>query len=401
MQRQFTRGSRVGISTVAVAVVVIVIIVIAAVAGYLVLSSPKSSTTTSTTTTTTSSTTSVIPTSTTSSSTTTTTQQSTSSSVKFGLAVATTIEYLPEYVALHGGFWTQQGVNVTLLPFQGGGPEIQGVASGEISLGETAYSGQIQALSKGVPIQAVAVALQPSDMVLIVANNSHYTDASQLKGATIGVTSAGSATDMMFHLLASHYNFTIGTDIHELAVGGLTAQLAALTTNKTQAFFWTYETGYQLQTLNDAKILLFMNTVIPNWEENIIFATSSLISSNPTLIHKVLQGISNAVAYMAANRTYAIQQAENYLSLNPQAANLTITETFSAGMFSTDGSFTSQALNGMSIVRSLMLQLNVSSSLVPVNQSYTTQFVPVPPQSVSPTLPATAGLFIAPNRDSK
>lgn len=394
MQRKdLARTSNRGISTVAVAIVVVIIIVIAAAAGYfLLISGPSSTTTSSTTTTTTSS----PPTSTT----TTTTSASSTTNVKFGLSVAVTIEYLPEYVAAHGGFWNQQGINVTLTPFQGDGAHMQAVSGGEVSIGEASFVGELNAISKGVPIQAVAMGLQQADMILIVSNTSHYTSASQLKGATIGVTSSGSATDMMFHLLAQHYNFTIGTDIHELAVGGLSAQLAALTTNKTQGFFWTYETGYQLQGLGDAKILLFMNTIIPNWAENTIYATNSLISSNPQLIQKVLQGIYNALAYMQANQTYAVQEAEQYMNLSPQAANQSIQEAFSIGQFSTDGVFTQAIIGGMNTARSLMLQLNISSSLVPVTQAFTTQFVPVTAQNVSPSMATASGLFVAPARDS-
>ncbi|MDG6907948.1 MAG: ABC transporter substrate-binding protein [Nitrososphaerota archaeon] len=391
---KLVRRSDVGISTIAIAVVVVIIIVIAAAAGFFLLTGTKTTTTTTT----------PVSTSSSSSTSTSTSQQTTSTgttSVKFGLSVAVTIEYLPEYIALHGGFWNQQGLNVSLVPFQGDGAQMQGVSAGEVSIGEASYVGELLAMSKGIPIQGVSMAMQKADMILIVANNSKYTSASQLKGATIGITTAGSATDMMFHLLAQHYNFTIGTDIHELALGGLTAQLAALTTNKTQGFFWTYETGYQLQTAGEARILLFMDTIIPNWAENMVYATNSLISSNPTLVHKVLQGLYNALSYMESNRTYATIEAENYLSLSPQAANLTINEALSSGQFSTDGMFSSQAISGMSTARSQMLALNISSSLIPVNQSFTTQFVPLTPQSVSPTpIAAISHLFLAPTEDS-
>ncbi|HZW56959.1 MAG TPA: ABC transporter substrate-binding protein [Nitrososphaerales archaeon] len=388
-------------------VVIVVIIVIAAIAGVILLSSTTTTTTPPTTSSYTSaSTTSSVPTtsssSSSSSSSATTSASSSLTPVTFGLSVAITIEYLPEYVAAHGGFWQQQGLNVNLQPFQGDGAHMQAVSSGQVQIGEASYVGELNAISKGVPIKAIAMGLQQADMVLIVSNTSKYTDPSQLKGATIGVTTAGSATDMMFHLLAAHYNFTIGTDIKELTAGGLTSQLAALTTNKTQGFFWTYETGYQLQTSGDARILLFMNTIIPNWAENTIYATNSLISQNPTLVKKVLQGVYNALAYMETNKTYAVQMAEQYMSLSPQAANKTMTEAFASGQFSTDGNFTSQIIGGMNLARTLMLNLNISSSLVPVNQSFTTQFVPITPQNVSPSPSAILPrLFVAATADSK
>ena len=74
------------------------------------------------------------------------------------------------------------------------------------------------------------------------------------------------------------------------------------------------------------------------------------------------------------------------MGLSNTAANQTVTEAFGSGQFSTDGAFTPTVVQGMNLVRSTMLQLNVSSSLPPVNQTYSTQFVPITPQTVSPTL---------------
>ena len=365
MKRKLNKSS-LSVSTVTTVIVIVAIVIVAGVGGYLLYSGStgtSSSTSSSTSTTTTS-----------------------TQSVTFGLSVAVTVEYLPEYVAAHGGFWNKLGLDVTLQPFQGDGAHMQAVSSGQVSIGEASYVGEINAQSNGVGITEVGMGLQQADMILIVSNTSHYTDASQLKGATIGVTSHGSATDMMFHLLAAHYNYTIGTDIKELALGGLTAQLAALTSNQTQGFFWTYEEGYQLESLGQAKILLFMSQIIPSWAENAIYATNSLISSNPTLVKNVLQGIYNAIAYLQSNKTYAIQETIAYLGLSSTAANQTVTEAFGSGQFSTDGAFTSAVIQGMNLVRSTMLQLNVSSSLPAVNTTYSNQFVPISPQAVSPVL---------------
>ncbi|MCL5068873.1 MAG: ABC transporter substrate-binding protein [Thaumarchaeota archaeon] len=318
-------------------------------------------------------------------------------SIQFGTSVAISEEFIPSYVALHGGFWKQQGLNVTIVPFQGDPAQMKAVTAGQIEFGSTGLEGGLIAATNGAPFKSIAVSLQQADMVLIVANNSKYTSASQLKGATIGVTSLGSLTDIMFHVLAKQYNFTIGTDLHESALGGFQAQLAALTTNHTQGFFWTYDEGYALQDKNAGKILLFMSSLLPSWITETLYASNNMITNHPDLVKKVVQGWFNAVAYMKSNRTYAIQMTEQYMSVSaPVAAQVVDRAFFSAGNFSSNGQFTTDAIQSINYVRNLMISLNITNNVMPVDQYYTTQFVPVAGQNIKPTNAAISNhLFVA------
>ncbi len=316
--------------------------------------------------------------------------------IEFGTSVAISEEFIPSYVALNGGFWKQLGINVTIVPFQGDPAQMKAVSAGQIQFGSTGLEGGLIAATNGAPFKAVAVTLQQADMVLIVANNSKYTSPSQLKGATIGVTSLGSLTDIMFHILAKQYNFTIGTDIHESALGGFQPQLAALSTNHTQGFFWTYDQGYALENNGGGKILIFMSSLLPSWITETLYASNSMITNNPDLVKKVIQGWFNAVAYLESNRTYADQMTSQYMNVPSSVAAQIVDQAFFApGAFSSDGQFTTGAVNATNYVRNLMLSLNITNNLLPVSQYYTTQFVPVTTQNVTPTnIAITNQLFI-------
>ncbi|HZW57965.1 MAG TPA: ABC transporter substrate-binding protein [Nitrososphaerales archaeon] len=377
-----------------IAIVVIVIIIVAAGAAYaLVFRGTNTSTQTSSSTNVQSSSSSFA---------TTISSSNSTQSVNFGIDVAQSEEFIPVYAAEHGGFWKQEGVNVNVVSFPGGAPHMQAVATGEVQMGSASPVGQLIATSHGTAMTAVAVNLPQADMTVIVQNSSKYTDPSQLKGATIGVTSLGSYTDLMAHVLANHYNFTLGTDIHEAALGGLQAQLAALTTSKTQAFIWTYDEAYVLQSKGDAKILFFMSSILPVWPAECYYATNSLISSNPTLVHKVLQGLTNAVAYMKSNKTYAIQVTTQYLGVSSTVAGQIVDKAFFGNSsFSSDGQFTPQIVDALNVLRTTMLNLNVSSNLIPISQYYTSQFVPLTAQSVSPQASIIGGLSIGASPESR
>ncbi|MDG6995578.1 MAG: ABC transporter substrate-binding protein [Nitrososphaerota archaeon] len=61
--------------------------------------------------------------------------------IQFGTSVAISEEFIPAYAALHGGFWKQQGLNVTIVPFQGDPAQMKAVAAGQIDFGSTGLEG--------------------------------------------------------------------------------------------------------------------------------------------------------------------------------------------------------------------------------------------------------------------
>ncbi|MDG7001146.1 MAG: ABC transporter substrate-binding protein [Nitrososphaerota archaeon] len=359
-----------------IAMVVVAIIAGGGVYGVMAsISSTVTSTLTSTVTSTSLSTSTPSPT-------TSTTSQVTTTKIVFGLSV-TSYEYLPEYAALAGGFWSRLGLDVTLQPFQGDGPQMQAAASGQINVGEASYGGELLAESHGIGIKVVSVAMPEPDMVVIVAKNSSYTNPNQLSGATVATTSSGSVTDIMFHIFAAHFNYTIGKNIYEITPG-YSGQLAALEAGKVQAIVDAYDTAYALEAAGAGRILYNMSAIVPQWLENAVYASNSLISSNPSAIQNLLQGMYNAEAYIRSNNTWGVQVAMQYLHLNSTVAQEDVSALLSPGILSSNGLFTTQVINGMSYERSQMLALNVSSTLIPANQSYVTQFVPITVQNQEP-----------------
>lgn len=382
------------ISTLLVAVVVIVIVVVAAVAGYFALanSSPTSLTTSSTSTTTSSAAQAR------QSSASSTTSSQSSTPVTFALSVGKTINELDFWTAANAGFWQQQGLQVTLQPFSGVPPEMQAAASGQVQIGFAPFSGVLQAESHGAKIKVVATESLQDDWVLIVSNKSTYTSFAQMKGATIGVNAIGAVTDIVLHVLAQHYNFTVGQDIKEAPIGGLQAELAALVTNQTQGFFWTVDQAELIQSSGNGRILLSMDSILPDFSVGTIFASDSMIANQPNLVTKIIQGEVNSMANLLANQSFAVQMAVNYLGLPTAVAQSVVNQTVNrSSYYLLNASVNPSVIRTMNLQRSLLVQLNISSSasLLQVNQTYTTQFVPMTPQNVSPSLSLLPASYLA------
>ncbi|MDG6995670.1 MAG: ABC transporter substrate-binding protein [Nitrososphaerota archaeon] len=318
-------------------------------------------------------------------------------SIEFGTSTSVSQEFIPAYVAQHGGFWKQQGLNVTVVPFTGDPAQMKAVASGQLQIGITGVEGGLIAATTGAKFETVAIGFPQADMSVVVLKNSTYTDPAQLRGATIAVNALGGLEDIMVHILASHYNMTLGKDIHEVAVGSVPAEIASLVSNKVQAIMIGYAQGYILEYKGAGRILTLMSSIVPsNWMTETLYASDALISNHPDLVKKVLQGWFNAVGYLKSNETYAVQMTSQYMNVPSSVAQKIVGQAFfGPGNFSSNGQFTSQAIAALNYVRTTMLGLNITSNIIPVSQYYTTQFVPVSQQNVAPYAVLTSNLDVA------
>lgn len=182
---------------------------------------------------------------------------------------------------------------------------MQAAASGQVQIGMAPSSSVLLAASHGAKIKIVAALGYQDDWDLIVSNKSSYTSFAQMKGATFGVNAIGAVTDIVLHVLAQRYNFTIGRDIYEAPIGGLQAELAALVTNKTQGFFWTADQAELIQYHGAGRILLDMSSILPYFDVGTIFASDSLIAQQPNVVTNIIQGEVNSQEYLKANQSFA------------------------------------------------------------------------------------------------
>ena len=105
-------------------------------------------------------------------------------------------------LATEAGIWKELGLEIESVQFGGEAPTIQSLASDSIDLGFGSGPGLAYPV-KGVPATAIlAVNGAPHNMVLSVRVDTTMKSLDDLKGKTIGVTSAGSLTDWLAHEIA-------------------------------------------------------------------------------------------------------------------------------------------------------------------------------------------------------
>jgi NitT/TauT family transport system substrate-binding protein len=102
--------------------------------------------------------------------------------------------HAPWYAAIAEGYFKEEGLDVSIIPSQGGAQVIQNVASGTANLGFMGVPEVAIARSTGAPIKMVAVDYQKQPIaVFSLQSGANVTTPKQLEGLTLG-SGSGSFT---------------------------------------------------------------------------------------------------------------------------------------------------------------------------------------------------------------
>lgn len=158
--------------------------------------------------------------------------------------------FLPAYVASVRGYFREQGLEVTLVPTEGGGREVQALTAGEVDFAVAGGASQLLAMEKGARLLAVA---NVGDKVAVnvaihrdVAKARRITEGTSfverlqaIRGLTLGVTRTGALSWQVGVSIVSRAGYTPGQDVQIIAAGAGPVLLAALEQRKIDALVET------------------------------------------------------------------------------------------------------------------------------------------------------------------
>lgn len=271
------------------------------------------------------------------------------------------------------GIWAKEGLDVQVFQFPGEGPVETAFTAGSIDM--ALGSGTSMGFTvKGVPQHVVAVLSgPPSDFVLAVNPNGPIKTVADLKGKSIGVTSAGSLTYYFAKTFAQKQGW--GPDgVTPQPLGGIAPNFAALANGDIAATVTTPETAAQFAEKGQAKVLISYTDILPHFFTHSILASNDLIANHPDEVKRFLQGWYTTVAFMKdpANRQTAIDLIAKAMGFDNQVASAAFDLEIKG--LSSDGAFDPQAID---TIRETLVTLGILPTEPPVKGLYDPDFVPV------------------------
>lgn len=290
--------------------------------------------------------------------------------VTFGIPVKGSYQFMPIYYAADNGYFSRNGINVSISAFTGDAALSSAIGAGSIQIGMDNIFSVEHFISAGLPIKVVAQVTSVNDFVVIGLANSSITKPSDLNGKSIGVTTIPGLT----YQLAKNFGQNNSISVTPVALGGITTQLAALQQGKIQAFIWTFDQGYDLQAKGIGKIIANLSSYYPTWKtEMVIFASNSMIQNSPDVVKAVVKSVFQALNGIKSDQSGAATYLAKFLNMNQAAALKTIVRAVQ--IFSYDGTIDT---TGIQYAISFDLAGGLITGTAPnPNDTYTTQFVPV------------------------
>jgi NitT/TauT family transport system substrate-binding protein len=290
--------------------------------------------------------------------------------VKLGTAVLGDYSLAgPFLLAAEKGFFKQQSLDVEFVPFRGGPNLVKAVIAGEVLLGAAGSTDILVFREAGMPLKMVATHTEGNHFTLNVAPD--VKTAAELKGKAIGVTSVGATTWVFARLFAREQGWDPDKDIKIVGLGGLDAQLAALSRKEIHGFVWG-DGGAVMQLAGKSRVLTRLDAVTPKWISQIQYVSEDGIRRQADVIRKSMRAIFQALRFMKDQPNDAADLIAKKIGWSPDA--VLGAHKISGPLLSHDGTVSMEALKTM---QDTLLEHGVIKKRLPIEEHVAKEFAPV------------------------
>jgi NitT/TauT family transport system substrate-binding protein len=268
--------------------------------------------------------------------------------------------------------WEAEGLDVTAIQLSTDARIQEALASQSIAFGLTSGPSMGYRV-KGAPATTIAaLAGAPLNIFISVPAEGKIETVDDLKGKTVGVTSAASLTDWLVRELARQKGW--GSDgIKTVALGAQRARLAAMKNGDIDALITASGPAFELQDQHQAKILVAFGDYVRDFHTHVLTARDDLIAKDPQLVERFLRGWFKTVAYMKTHKDVVVRVAAKSFDITAAtAAQAYPSEVLT--MMSDDGAFSPAAVEA---IRTSLVPLGILETTPDAKALYTDRFVPV------------------------
>lgn len=290
--------------------------------------------------------------------------------VRIGVPTKTYFPTIIAETAIRQKLFEKEGINAELTIYRGGAEGFEAIAAGAADLIFNSSSSVAGGLKKGVNVKCVANGgLGYYGWYLMVKPDSKVTKVSELEGKKVGITSAGSGSDILarWTLADRKVNFTRVP----LGGGGLVPNLMS---GNIEATVLYSPLSFQLMRDKEGRSIVDFGAEVPAHSTGSWIGTDKIIKDRPQALQKTLNALYGGLAFLCAdaNRATAVK-----LVAEIDEIPLAIAEAELDGnikKLSQDGEFRLEWME-----RALeMAKLIGMTDLAPADQIFVTQFKPVP-----------------------
>jgi NitT/TauT family transport system substrate-binding protein len=291
--------------------------------------------------------------------------------LRVGNLVPTSFSFLPLQIGIEKGIFKKHGLDVSKIDFpRGAASGHQALAAGSVDM--VAGGGvEMGFIVKGAPEMAVAVITErPNSVTLTVRNDDSIKTIADLKGRPVGISTTGGLSYWLVRELSRRQGW--GPDgMKSVAIGAMSAQVAALKTKQIDAGVIDLATGFQLEEMGEGRILVKFGDLIEAFVNQASYASTDILRREPEKVRRFLAGWFDTIAWVRANREETIAIGVRALNISPAVAAKSYDGVLPG--YSPDGRFHPEAIR---VLARSMVETAILPSEPDMSKLYTEEYLP-------------------------
>lgn len=240
----------------------------------------------------------------------------------FKVAVgAASVAHLPGYMALDGGYFAKEGLDVKLTYIRGGPQTVAALVGGDVPFAQVYSEPLLAARLKGVDTVIIAGLINEPLFSLMVAPGIKRPE--DLRGKRAGITTFGSATDLALRLTLKKWGLKPETDVKILQVHGVPEILGAMRSGAIQAGIISPPTSMVAMKAG-FKELAFLPAIGVSFQHTTLATTSHYLENNRPVALRVLEAYRDAIERIKSDKEFTFQVLSRYMKTrDPQVLEYT------------------------------------------------------------------------------
>jgi NitT/TauT family transport system substrate-binding protein len=293
--------------------------------------------------------------------------------------------YLPTTLAQQLGFYAEEGLDVELQDFAGGAKSLQALIGGSADVVSGFYDHTIQMAAEGRALVAFVTMLRFPGLVLVTSPQAAgaVTSVEQLKGRIVGVTTAGSSSQMLVTYLLQRHQVPVDS-VSITAIGSAATAIAAVERGKVDAgmvadpaFTLITKRNPSVRVLADFRTAEGVKTAIDahTYPASVLYAPREWIDSHRDTVQRLARAMTRTLQWMHGHTPDEIANKAPKEFRGDDAALYVEAIKNSMPMFSPDGVMDA---DGAQAVRTLLAgsMEKVRNASIDLSRTYTNDFIP-------------------------
>lgn len=239
------------------------------------------------------------------------------------------------------GLWDDTSLTVEIAVGEHIG---EALASGDADIGIGSPNRVIGAIMQGLEAKIVGATIPWWDQYIVASTTTGATKPEDLKGATFGISSFGSAGHYSTVKLAESLGWS-ENDYKIVTMGNLNGLNAGLKNHTIDAFMWSAFPAYTLEQSGHAKVIGSVRDLIGPNPLDVIVVRTEVLETRPKALRTFCDGYYGAVAELQADPKRAEEIFINEWDKDPAVTPRVIEEELS--LLSKDGKITDEMLENM------------------------------------------------------